>query len=154
MKYDLLPVIDVIELDRSHSHTKGESSNDGKEKRKSGRDPQHNLLKTNSIEWSFYFVVNFPPYISQIPIHNFEYSWYHVTSYLHSRDRITQTCFQGTISKIVFYFPKGEIQLDFPEPFEYHRPIHYTNNWYSVSMTGIVGESFDLIYNFIIIALF
>ncbi|XP_074623350.1 beta-secretase 2-like isoform X2 [Acropora palmata] len=35
----------------------------------------------------------------------------------------------------------GKIWLDLPEPFEYHRPIRYTNinqeTWYSVSMTGI-----------------
>ena len=88
----------------------------------------------------------------KFPFHDFEYSWYHVTSYLHSRNCITQTCFQGTISKIVLSFPKGKIWLDFPEPFEYHRPIHFTNinqeTWYStsVSMTGIVSESLGLIF--------
>ncbi|XP_068743148.1 beta-secretase 1-like [Montipora capricornis] len=42
----------------------------------------------------------------------------------------------------------GKIWLDFPEAFEYHSPIHYTDinqeTWYSVSMTGIDVAGNDL----------
>ncbi|KAK2564775.1 Beta-secretase 2 [Acropora cervicornis] len=46
----------------------------------------------------------------------------------------------------------GKIWLDLPEPFEYHRPIRYTNinqeTWYSVSMTGIDIAGHNLGFEF------
>ena len=93
---DLLPVLALMELDRSHSHTWGESSQRPQRMMEKGSD------KVGGIPYSTSHIL-----FHKFRFHDLENSWYHVTSYNTLQGRYNLNLFSRNYLQNCFIFPKG-----------------------------------------------